>query len=511
MNVTPFSTFLAGLLISLLAVGCSDAPPATTQQAGSLADRETWNIYTIAGTRVGYGHTTISHTSRSGRKIVQIEGLNHLAVKRFGERTEQEIRFKSTETPDGKLIEFHSEIQLGPTPVQTTGRVIGNRLEMKMTTRGKTTSTSIPWSAEYGGLYASEQTLLRRPMQPGQHRTIHALAVGFNQVATIEMTARDYQPVELLTGTYNLLRIDTVMRFPDGQTITGTVWSDRTGETLKTRIDAMQIETFRATKALALQQQDLGEFDLGTDIAVKLDRPIPRPHETKRIRYRVRLEGGDPAGVFVAGPSQQIKSIDPHTAELTVYSLRPGGHRGGDEPADPPTDDDQQPNNLIQSDNPKIVAMARKAAGDETDPWKTAVTLERYVTGLIEEKDFSQAFATAAEVAENPVGDCTEHAVLLAALCRARGVPARVAVGLVYMQGSQSFGYHAWNEVYVGGRWIPIDATLAGGGIGAAHLKLAHTSLKGASAYSSFLPIIQVAGRLKIKVLETTIQVKDMR
>ena len=90
--------------------------------------------------------------------------------------------------------------------------------------------------------------------------------------------------------------------------------------------------------------------------------------------------------------------------------------------------------------------------------------------------------------------------MLLAALVRARGIPARVAIGLVYQD--QKFLYHMWDEVYLGGRWIPLDATLAQGGIGAAHLKLAHSNLEGASAYASVLPVAQVAGRLKIELLE---------
>ena len=117
-------------------------------------------------------------------------------------------------------------------------------------------------------------------------------------------------------------------------------------------------------------------------------------------------------------------------------------------------------------------------------------------------KNFSQAFATAAEVAESLEGDCTEHAVLLAAMARSRGIPARVAMGLVYMEGRQSLGYHMWNEVYVGGRWIGLDATLGRGGIGGGHLKLATSNLQGASALSSFLPVATVLGRLKIEVLD---------
>ena len=73
-------------------------------------------------------------------------------------------------------------------------------------------------------------------------------------------------------------------------------------------------------------------------------------------------------------------------------------------------------------------------------------------TATLNAKDFSQAFASAAEVVDTHEGDCTEHAVLLAALCRARGIPARVAIGLVYMPATHEFGYHMWTEVYIGKR-----------------------------------------------------------
>jgi transglutaminase-like putative cysteine protease len=130
-----------------------------------------------------------------------------------------------------------------------------------------------------------------------------------------------------------------------------------------------------------------------------------------------------------------------------------------------------------------------------------AVALERYVRQNITRKDFSQAFATAAEVARSRNGDCTEHALLLAALARVCGIPARVAVGLVYVEPSAAFGYHMWTEVYVAGVWIPADATLGRGGIGAAHLKLANSNLRTGDAFASFLPVLNVMGRLKIEVL----------
>jgi len=270
---------------------------------------------------------------------------------------------------------------------------------------------------------------------------------------------------------------------------------------VKNRLEAMHVESFRATRAQALEQAGPPEFDLGLDVAVRVDRALESPHATTRVRYRARLEGGDPARVFVSGGAQRVESVDSQTAELTVWAVRPDGDRPDDlAPDPPPTEADRRPSSLIQSDDPAIVAEARKTAPGESDPWLVAVALERRVGELLEVSDYSQAFATAAEAIDSGKGDCTEHAVLLAALARAREIPARVAVGLVYK--GHSFYYHMWTEVYVAGRWIPLDATLGRGGIGAAHLKMGHGSLADLSALTTFLPVLQAIGRLQIEILE---------
>ena len=146
--------------------------------------------------------------------------------------------------------------------------------------------------------------------------------------------------------------------------------------------------------------------------------------------------------------------------------------------------------------------MAEQVASDEKDTWQVAQALERAVHEAIEAKDFSQAFATAADVVRTRRGDCTEHAVLLAALCRARKIPARVAIGLVYHPTAQGFAYHMWNEVWIVDRWVPLDATLGLGGIGAAHVKFADSNLHGTSAYSTFLPVLHVLGKLTMEIVD---------
>nr|WP_238710889.1 7TM domain-containing protein [Oceanipulchritudo coccoides] len=53
---------------------------------------------------------------------------------------------------------------------------------------------------------------------------------------------------------------------------------------------------------------------------------------------------------------------------------------------------------------------------------------------------------------------CNGKNRLLIALCRARGIPARFAKGLI-LENSNKRTTHAWSEVYLGGQWIPFCPT----------------------------------------------------
>jgi hypothetical protein len=353
----------ATIIVSLLILsGCGQTPPAQSDPP-----RTTWDVCTMKGSRVGYAKTTTSSAVESGRPVVRIEGFNRLSIRRLGQRTDQEIRCNSVETPGGELIRFGCEMTMGPTPIRTTGQVVGNRLDMEMVSEGKKLPSSIAWSPEWGGPFAPEQTFRQKPMQPGERRTLKTLMIGLNLAAEMEMAAKDYEPTRLLGGMYDLLRIDTVTRFADGQKLDGTVWTDRTGETLKAYSQVMGLETYRTTEALALEKADVADFDLFAEMSVKLDRPLPKAHHTKQVRYRVRLDGGDPAGVFVIGPTQQIKSLDAHTAEVTVYAIRPG------EPGGNP-----QENGKVQGEGDRSMFSANDSSqikGYGAEKWTSPQTL----------------------------------------------------------------------------------------------------------------------------------------
>src|SRR5262249_45091811 len=128
--------------------------------------------------------------------------------------------------------------------------------------------------------------------------------------------------------------------------------------------------------------------------------------------------------------------------------------------------------------------------------------ITKWVARNLRNKNFSTAFAPASEVAQTLSGDCTEHGVLVAAMCRAVGVPARVVVGLVYSDNLGGFGFHMWNEVYVNRRWVAVDAAFDQPDVDAVQIKLAETGLEGVSPYEGFLPVVRVMGKMTIEPLE---------
>lgn len=478
----------------------SDSAPE--QVLPALSKRESWYSMSILGAKVGYQHTWIEPVEHKGRPAIRCETFSRFRVLRSGAPLVTEIRFFDLTTPEGRLVELGSEVIQGGASLKTQGRVQGDQLVLAIATQGRPQELTLPWKPEYGGFHAVELSLASAPMKPGQTRTLQALVAVVNQTATVELRAIQEETVRLPIGEFRLLRIESTTRFPSGQTFRDTYWIDSAGAALKVHSQAMNAELTVTSRQLAEDPAGLEKLDLALDQAIPVEPRLVRPHQTTRVRYRMHLEQGNPAQVFPQTPYQEVRSVDEHTAELVVWASRPTlPPPKTNVRYEPPGEYDRKPNSFIQSDHPRIAALARQAVGQEKNPRQQALQLERFVHGYLRSKNFSTGFASALEVLQSREGDCTEHAVLLAALARAVGIPARTAIGLVYQDGK--FYYHMWNELYVEDRWIAFDATLADGGVGGAHIQLAHSHLHGANAFSAFLPVLNVLGQgLRIELID---------
>ncbi len=124
----------------------------------------------------------------------------------------------------------------------------------------------------------------------------------------------------------------------------------------------------------------------------------------------------------------------------------------------------RQPTAWMQSDHPRLRALTAIIADEPVSDRRKMEMLMVRADPFIEDIDFAGHFS-ALEILSRRSGDCTESAVLLAALGRAAGIPTMVASGLVYSRGSYHgmtnvFMPHSWVLAYVDDEWRSFDLAL---------------------------------------------------
>ena len=113
-----------------------------------------------------------------------------------------------------------------------------------------------------------------------------------------------------------------------------------------------------------------------------------------------------------------------------------------------------------------------------------------------------RSFDIASQVATHKAGDCSEHAVLLAALARAQGLPARVAIGTLVAKIDGQLGAfgHAWTEIHRDGAWKLVDATPLDGGTPVAYVPEGLLEDEG-PGYGLGMMMLLSSGILRVEVI----------
>jgi transglutaminase-like putative cysteine protease len=126
-----------------------------------------------------------------------------------------------------------------------------------------------------------------------------------------------------------------------------------------------------------------------------------------------------------------------------------------------------QPGTLIDSDHPKIIDYARKVAGTGRDQ-ERAQRLYYAVRDGLRYDPYNTPMKREAYRASTTLaaghGYCVNKSGLMAAVCRASGIAARVGYAdvrnhmttrrLSELMGSDVFYYHGYTEVWLDGRWV---------------------------------------------------------
>lgn len=471
-----------------------------------IEKEESWQVLFMSGQRIGYSRSLLEPFEQDGEQMVRAAVEMHMTIKRFGQTLRIGTALHTEETLDGQLRKFTFETSNPPAGSQkTTGIVDGDKLNLGNEVGGKKTTSSKAWDADVKSPAYQDRVLRANPLKPGESKSFEAYLPELGKRATVKITAEKEESVKLLDeSTVKALKVRVTQSAIPGMATTG--WIDGKGETLKSSTSMLgtDLVTYTVSREEALKTIDTKELDLAVSTLIKV-KPIPGVHDRREITYRVHIPDQDPKEYLAQDDVQSVKKIDDHTAELKIRSLAIPD-KGASSKS--PGKEYLQATDFLQSDDEKVRKLADEAAGDakDKDPSSIAKAMEKYVSHKLEKKNFSTALASAAEVAENLEGDCTEHAVLLAAMLRAKQIPSRVAVGIVYVEHERqpSFGGHMWTEAWLGDKWVPLDATLGRAGTKAGHIKLGDSSFADdqATPIGTFAPLMLAIGSLQIEVAE---------
>lgn len=424
--------------------------------------------------KVGYVHRRFSKTD-TGYKVCESVFMQISAMGMV-----QDIRFKTEGNlkPDLTLASFDFELLSGLFSFTARGVVNGKTLTLFTGTPGSERKFDILLKkAPHLGVGIVE-TVWGSGLKEGQERTFHV----FDPVTMAERPVK----VEVLgdeTITIMGAKVRTKKVSIDFMGAEQFAWIGEDGRILKEE-GILGIRLERVTRDEALHGLSVAS---GADFAEIASIPsnVIIDNPDRLTEFKVTIGGIEDAEILLDGGRQAFRD-----SVLTVRKETIPGY--GLKALPDSVKIFLKPTPFIQSDHPKIQATVKKIISPDDPVIVKARKLTAWVHKHIQKRPVI-SIPSALDTLNNMVGDCNEHAVLLAALARAAGIPAQIETGIVYQEGR--FYYHAWNVLYLG-EWITADSVRGQLPVDVTHIRF----IRGTTEQQ--VDLMRVIGKIKLEILE---------
>jgi hypothetical protein len=500
------------------------SPVQAGQQAPAAAKvvLDEWDAVYLDGAKMGYQRTTVEQRERDGQKIFHTTRFMQLTLKRYNGVITQRMAMTTDEKADGKVVGVSLTHYLDKDrKIVQSGRVEGDKLIVR--TPSNPDGQAMPWKEGVIGYYGQELLFRTHKAKPGVRFRFLDYQLPLLTAVEQQVVVKEPEEKEVLTAAKEgeevkgelvpkrLLRAEIQPeKIKVGENTLAlprlTMWLDDKLRVVRSESDAPglgRMTLYRTTRTLAEKEGAAPALmaDFGLKSLVRLDRALARPRQAREIVYRITVgEDDDAKTTFARDARQKVENVHDNTFDLRIRPVRapvevenPGKVK----------DEYLKSSYFLDSGNAKVREQAAQIVGDEKDPWRKAQRIEKWVHEHM--KGSAEVnFAPASHILSEPRGDCRQHAMLTAALCRAAEVPARTAVGLVYADDPDHgpvLAFHMWTEVWIKGQWLMLDAVLGEGSVGAGHLKIADHSWQDIQTLAPLLPVTRVIGKIKVAVV----------
>ncbi len=484
--------------------------PAVLEPKAPAADGDEifayWFAAAVEGQQIGYLHWAAREVEKNGKKFWIGVKYQKFTVARFGQVVAQFGEESTIETPDGDVVLTSMRQGLGMNQaLALTGTVEGKTLKIRGEGAAAGASDT-PWPGGVTGIAREPFLFKEKQLKPGGTFEYSSYVPQVNRVVKITVTleAEESKSFWPNTPAKKYLRFVSKMEpVGDFKLPPATTWVDAESfEPILVEFDYPGLGgrvSFLRTTEDAAKRPITNPPDLFKIQSIPLDREIRGIHGRGAVVYKVSMPREDePATLFPHDFRQGVKNLDEKAKTLELHLAASHGSDKNSKPLPDPGKEFFSSNFFINWDDANVKGHAAKAVANlppGAAVWDRARAIETWVHDNMKSIEFSQAMATSDNVAKSLSGDCTEYAMLAAAMCRANGIPSRTALGLVYASGTGGkpyLAYHMWFEVFADGQWLPLDATLGQGGIGPGHVKITDHSWHEEKSLAPILPVLRV-------------------
>ena len=432
---------LAGL--ALLSVGA--APPDTGTH---------YLLTTADGTVIGRTHSTVT-TSPQG--LVRTSE-QFVTLETAGEVTRISERRTTREDQAGRPLSSSEEKRTGANLTRTEAAIGAGQVDFTITSRAGTNKVALPLPAAVR--FDSGAGLLAEWVKDSTKRlefdNLSLDSMAIDRV-TIEKVGDGAAP-----GTIEAIRVRGANGNGSDEEFRGIarLTIDRNGRIVRMiqPMFGMTATMVATSRAEALKPRP--PFRLLDQSIVKAPFRIGSEALLGKIRYSFGFRDG--LAMPLPETGEQLRRSSPGGVTLDIC----GGCGPGLRTDAAYLAGARKATHWMESDHPRLKAIAAPVAAMKVSDARKMELLRARGLPYLKRISFAGHF-TALQTIQRKSGDCTEAAVLLAALGRAAGIPTKVANGLVYSRAyyhkiSNAFMPHSWTLAYVDGKWRSFDLALEG-------------------------------------------------
>jgi len=466
--------------------------------AGPAAETsDVWFEATLAGAVMGYLHETVvrsedgqltttlesDFTMRRGEDLVAVKGIDEWIESADG----LPLSYRQTRKMAVETLEL--EVTVGP-----------DRLRLRKSDGRDAMFSAVPHDGGFLFPRAVEALHASKGLVPGTEYSFKTFDPDFEEITTYAVRVVGEEQLDILGEARDVTRLVLTSELYEGMEF--IEWRSKDGVLLREEVPEIGTSRQRTSSDAALREREAADIlavsRIPTNVALRSARDVDD------ALYEIWVEGEDVSEFLIEDLRQRVEGTTDRGVLLRVSREVPEPGTTIRFPVrSTPMKDYLDGNPLMQTWYPRLLGTAAKQVwGTEQDTWKGASNIEEWVYERIEDKGMGVAFASAREVLERLSGDCSEHAILMAAMTRAVSIPTKVVSGVVHTNGE--FAYHMWVEVWTGEGWFALDPTIGAGSVDATHIKLAESAIPGGRVAELSLGIMRYFNRLSVNVVEYT-------